>query len=511
MLDYPWWNEAQRELMSDAEKFTTEVLAPIAEKAAYKRQYPWETVREIAKKGWFGATIPQKYGGHQEEWGVTGAAILCEETSRVGAASGALVTTLIGATTQILHDGSEEQKQKWLPRLAAGELNGCIVMTEPYAGSDIADIETSAVLDGDHYVVNGKKRFQTCAGAADLYMTYVKTGTDPEVRRKYKHLTGVIIEKGMPGFSVERVNELAGYPGIYNCFLSFDDLKVPVDNVIGGVGNGWNVMMRGLNVERVLSAATYLGGMREAIRYAKQHLERRVQFKQTTGSITTNQFKLADMYADYQLSRLLVFYAAYAADMGRDIPIEAALSKLYSSDSAFRVAAEAIQCMGGNGVMQIYPVERVLRDAKLNQIAAGTNEIQRLLIYRMGNSILGEYLKPPMRVMDEELNLPVPVGKIPPPTPVKDEMDVLRTLAENYRVNPGLHMKIADIRQILDVSEEDLLKYLDILEEKGLASQLSNRKGKVELATATLPGIKEAFPLEHYKYIPSWTAKEDLF
>ena len=511
MQDYPWWNASQVALMKEARAFTTEVLIPIAEKCAHKLEYPWEAIRRIAEKGWFGATVPKKYGGHQEEWGVTGAAILCEEISRAGEAANGLITTLIGATTQILHDGSEEQKQKWLPKLAAGELFGCITMTEPYEGSDVAEIETTAVREGDFYIINGKKRFQTSAGAADLYMTYVKTDMNPEARKRYRHLTGMIIEKGTPGFTVERVNRLIGMDGVYNCFLNYDNVRVPAANIIGGEGDGWNVMMRGLNVERALGAACYLGGMREAIRYARQHLERRVQFGQPTGAIATNQFKLADMYSGYELSRLVIYYVAHAADLGREVPLESGLAKLYASETSFSIASEAIQCMGGNGVMDIYPVERILRDARLNLIAAGTSEVLRLLIYRMGTRLFAEDLQPPARAMDEELNVPLPLGKLPPPKAVTSESDVLQVLAENYRVNPGLHMTLADMKLFLAAPDDVLAQYLSALEERDLVALLRNRKGEVELVKATFAGLKEAHPSEYYRQIPSWVLPEDMF
>ena len=511
MHDFPWWKDSHRVLMADARKFVDEVIMPLAEKAIYKKQFPWEAAKEIAKKGWYGATIPEKYGGRQNEWGVTGACILCEEVGRAGALSATYTTSIIGATQQILHDGTEEQRLRWLPKLAKGDLLGSITMTEPYAGSDIAAIETTAVRDGDVYIVNGIKRFQTSAAAADLYMTYVKTSEDPGDRKKYRHLTGLIIEKGMPGFSVERVNDWLGADGMYNCYLRFDDVRVPADNVIGGEGNGWAVMMRGLNIERVLAAAGPLGGMREAIRYARQHLERRIQFGQTTGSIPINQFKLADMYSNYQLSRLLIYYTAYCADLGRNVPIEAALSKLFCTESGLEVALEAVQCMGGNGVMKAYPVERIMRDMKINQIAAGTSEVQRLIIYRMGSRLFAEDLKPPVRAIDDELKLPLPVGKPPAPKAVRDEMDVMRVLAESYRVNPGLHMTIADIRQFLDVSDEVLFKHLATLEEKGWVSQWLNRKGQVELVKPTLAGIKETNPPEYYRFYPDWVSEKDMF
>ncbi len=382
METFPWWSEAQLKLAEDASKYADEVLIPIGERDAIKRKFSREGLAMMAKKGWFGALIPGKYGGHAEEWGVTGAAIITEETSRAGESAGGLGTTMFGSATQIVHNGNEEQKQKWLPRIAKGELIGCITMTEPYAGSDISGIETTAVREGDFYIVNGKKRFQTIAAAADLYMCYFLTGSKAEDKLAYKHLSAFVVEKGTPGFHVERINDTMGYDGSYNCYLSYDDAKVPVANLLGQEGEGWKIMMGGLNVERILNAAPALGPARECIRYTRQHLERRIQFGQPTGSIATNQFKLADMIWKLYLSRLVVYYAAHCADLGKAVPVEAAISKMYASDTCMETALEAVQCMGGNGILKIYPVERIFRDAKHQQIAAGTSEVLKLLIYR---------------------------------------------------------------------------------------------------------------------------------
>ncbi|MCP5114754.1 MAG: acyl-CoA/acyl-ACP dehydrogenase, partial [bacterium] len=434
MFDYPWWTDAHRELMSEADKFVDEVVLPLGERAVYRGQYPEEALRAIAEKGWNGAIIPKAYGGRLEEWGVTGAVIVTEAVSRCGPVGIAFGLTIYGGAHQVLHHGTEEQKQRWLPRIARGELRGSITMTEPYAGSDIAGMETTAVREGDHYVLNGIKRFQTGAGAADLYMTYAKTSDDPAARKKYRHLTGMILEKGMPGFTIERFNNWMGSAGMYNVYMRFNDVKVPLENIIGGPGDGWKVMMGGLNIERALNSAQYLGPMREAIRYAKMHLERRVQFGKPTGAIATNQFKQADLYWKYYLARLVTYYTAHCADLARDVPIDGALAKMLGSDSMFEIASEAIQCMGGNGVMKTYPVERTLGDAKLCQIAAGTNEIMRLVIYRMGGAFLEAGLQAPVRLWDEELKVPLQVGTPPEKQPVRDAADVLRVLAENYRV-----------------------------------------------------------------------------
>jgi alkylation response protein AidB-like acyl-CoA dehydrogenase len=512
MDHFPWWNEAQRKLKQEAQKLADEVLVPLAARDIRRNRYPWDAVRVVAERGWFGALVPERYGGMYEQLGVTGSCIISEELSRAGGLASAYGGTAFGAVHQIVESGSEEQKQRWLPGLAKGELFGSITMTEPYAGSDISSLETSAVRDGNGYIVDGIKRFQTGAGAAHLYMTYVQTSHDPEDIRRHRHLTGVMIERGMPGFHVERFNEWSGAPGSYNCYLRFDQVKVPPENVIGEEGEGWRVMMAGVNVERILNASYYLGSMREAIRYARQHLERRVQFGRTTGSIAVNQFKLADMYTKLQMSRLLVYYAAHCADQGVDVPVEAAMAKLVGSESAFEVAREAIQCMGGNGCMHnYYPTAGLLSAAKQSEIAAGTSEIMRLLIYRMADRQYAPHLQPYVRAYDEGLASVLPVGTPLPPRSVESEADVLHVLAENYRVNPGLHMTPDDIRAFLEVDDESLAGHLESLEGQGLVSQYRDRRGRATMARATLKGIKEAFPPEHYRHIPEWVLPEDTF
>jgi len=511
METFPWWSKAQIELAEDAKKFTDEVLIPIGERDALLKRHSRECLAEMAKKGWFGALIPKEYGGHAEEWGVTGAAIVTEEASRAGQAWGGLGTTMFGSATQIIHNGNKEQKKKWLPRIAKGELIGAITMTEPYAGSDIAGIESTAVLNGDYYLVNGKKRFQTVAAAADIYMCYFLTSDKPEDRSRYTHLSAFVVEKGSEGFHIEKFNDTMGYDGLYNCYLTFDNAKVPVFNRLGSEGEGWKIMMSGLNVERILNASPAMGPMRECIRYTQQHLERRVQFGQPTGAIATNQFKLADMIWKLYLSRLVVYYSAYCADLGKQVPVEAAICKMFASDSTMQTALEAVQCMGGNGIMKIYPVERLFRDAKHAQIAAGTSEVLKLLIYRQGTKNMKDDLKVPPRAIDPKLGVPLPLGKAPAKKAVKSEEDVLKVLAEYYRTDPGLHMTMEDIKEWLDISDADLVKYLEALEKQGLAGCYRTKKG-IGMARITLKGIQKANPPEYYKYIPSWLVdKEDAW
>jgi alkylation response protein AidB-like acyl-CoA dehydrogenase len=509
MEKYPWWTEKQIKLADSAKQFTDEVLIPIGERNALKNKFNWEAVKLMAEQGWFGALVPKKYGGHLEDWGVTGAAILNEEAARA-CVVGPLGTTMFGSATQLVHNGSEEQKAKWLPPMIRGELLGCITMTEPYAGSDIASIESTAVRDGDTYIINGKKRFQTTVAAADLYLCYFQTSNKPEDRKAYRHLTAFAVEKGTPGFHVEKVNDIIGMFANYNGNLTFDNARVPVFNRLGQEGDGWKIMMGGLNVERILNAAPIVGMTRECIRYAKQHLERRLQFGRPIGEIATNQAKLADMISKFYLGRLVLYYAAYSADLGRDVPIEAAVSKLFAADSLMETAIEAIQCMGGNGALKIYPLHRIMQDAKLSQIAAGTSEVLKLLIYRQGTKRMKDDLKVPQRVVDPEMNVPLPVGKPLPRIPAGDEKDVLAILAENYRVNPGLHMTLEDIKEFIEISDADLVKFLESLEAQGNAGLYRTRSG-IALARVTLSGLQTAHPPEYYRYIPQWADSKDMF
>ena len=509
MDTFPWWTEAQIKLAEDAGKFVDEVLMPIGTRSTFENKFSREAMRLMAERGWFGALVPGKYGGHLEKWGVTGAAILNEEVARA-ALVGPLGTTMFGSATQLVHNGNEAQKEKWLPPMTRGELLGCITMTEPYAGSDIASIESTAVRDGDVYIINGKKRFQTTAAAADLYLCYFQTSNAPSDRAAYRHLTAFAIEKGTPGFHVERINEMIGMFGNYNGNLTFDNACVPVFNRLGQEGDGWKIMMSGLNVERILNAAPILGLMRECMRYTKQHLERRLQFGRPTGDIATNQFKLSDMISKLYLSRLVTYYSAYCADLGRDVPVEAAVAKLFSADSLMETALEAIQCMGGNGSLKLYPVQRIMQDAKLTQIAAGTSEVLKLLIYRQGTKRLREDLKVPVRIMDEALKIPVPVGEPPAKISVKNEMDVLGVLAENYRINPGLHMTMDDIKELIQIDDAALVKHLESLEAQGDVGLYRTKSG-IALARATLSGIQKAHPPEYYKHIPAWVNQHDMF
>lgn len=495
--------------MEEAKAFADKNL-PKGEEIFWTKKFPSEMLKEVARKGWFGAVIPEEYGGKNA--GVTGVAIIAEELSRIGSAlSEAYSVSMFGGVEQLLAFGNEEQKRKWLPKIAKGEVVGAVCITEPFVGSDAASVESTARRDGDCYVLNGKKRFITNAGLADIYVVYAKTSEKAEDKGKYQHLTAFLVEKGMPGFSVEKINELSGWFGLPNGFLDFNEVKVPAENIIGREEEGWKVMMAGLNFERVVYSAAMLGPIRESIRYAVAYAQRRMQFGKPTVEIPANQSKIADMLAGLHTSRLLVYHAAHLLDEHKDAMVEAATAKLFTSETYERLISDAIMVMGGDGWTRFYPVESYLRDAKVNQIGAGTNDIMRLVIFRGGLKALGKDLKMPRRRLHEKLGVPISTTE-PLPKLEDNEDGILNALAEDYQVNPGLYVTREDLKERLtEVTDEKLDQLLKSLEGKGLTKLYRDGRGAITLVKATYEGLRKAKPLEQYKWYPDWLNKEFIF
>lgn len=505
METFPWWNEKQKKLAEETKIFADKNLSK-GEEVAWTKEFPSNLLKEVAEKGWFGTPIPRKYDGI--ELGVTGCCIIAEELSRICAAlTAAYSVTMFGGVEQLIKFGNEEQKRKWLPKVAEGMLGG-ICITEPNVGSDAAGIETTAQPEGDYYVFNGKKRFITNAGMADIYCVYAKTSDRPEDRAKYRHLSAFIVEKDTLGFSLERINELGGWIGLPNGYLDFNDARVPMSSRLGDEGDGWKVLVDGLNFERNLFAAGMLGPMREAIRYAVGHSQRRIQFKQPSINFEINQFKIADMFARLRTARLLVHYSAHVMDMKADAVMEATNAKLYTSESYERQMIDAMQVMGGDGWTRFYPVEALMRDAKVNQLGAGTSEVMRMVLFRQGLRVMAEELKLPHRHIHTTLGVPLSSISLSSITEIS-EKSVLEMLAEDYKVNPGLYMSHSDMKELLiGVTDEKLDSILSLLEAKELVKLYRDRKGKVALAKASYKGLKEARPLENYKWFPEWAKKQ---
>jgi alkylation response protein AidB-like acyl-CoA dehydrogenase len=501
---FPWWSEEQKRLAQDAERLVDELM-PEAEEAWWKREIDLGVFARIAEKGYFGAGVPVQYGGLG--LGATGASIIMEAVSLLPGAFYICGTSLMGGLHQIIEFGDEAQKQRFLPRIAKGEL-GSIAITEPFAGTDAAAVETTARRDGDRYIINGKKRFVTGLGVAHRYMLYARTSDDPGRVAQYEHITGFIVEKGMPGFSIEKINEVFGYDNTPNGYLNLDDVPVPVENRIGKEGEGWKVLTSGLNFERTVIAASMLGMFSTAIRMLVGYGQRRIQFGRPTTDLVNNQFKIADLITGLKLARLSTYYAAYLFDLGQDPSLDSSVCKIFNTEIAVQAMSDAIQVMGGDGVTKFYPLEKFLREAKTNQIAGGTSEAVKLVIYRLGLKQMEKALEWPYRTVHPELGVPV-TGK-----PVKDsqitEEKLLKILAEDYRVNPGLYMSRGDLKRLCDLDDARLDGLLTALEQKKLVKIYRRKKG-IDLAKATYEGLKKANPPEYYRWYPPWVKKEYIF
>lgn len=506
MEHFPWWTEEQKKFADEVEPFA-EQLVPRDAETRWTREFPWDLFRKISERGYSGAGVPKEYGGLG--LGATGACIACEAFNRMPGPGRTVVGNMLGGLRQIIEYGTEEQKQRFLPRIAKGE-TGAIVITEPFVGTDAAAIETAARREGDVYVLNGKKRFIVAAGVADRHMVYARTSNGPDDVKAHKHLTAFIVGKGAPGLTVEKINEIIGFDNIQNGVLNFDNVRVPATNRIGKEGEGWRVMTAGLNFERTLICAQATGWAAEALRNAVPFAQRRVQFGRPTIDIPENQFKIANLVSKVKIARLLTYYTAYLWDLGWDITLESNVAKVYICEGALQGSLDAMQVMGGDALTPFYPVEELMKVSKIENIAGGTMEACRLVIFRTAVRQWAEEFKMRRRVIHEKLGVPVPSAGPPEKQKQIDEEKVLALLAEDYRVNPGLHMSVADMREHFDAEKGRLEEVLLALENEGLVKLYRSKKG-IELAKATYDGLNKAHPAEYYRWYPSWITKDRIF
>ncbi len=508
MESYFWWTEEQKRFAEEVHAFVKEVMPRDAE-TRWTREFPWDIFQKIGEKGFTGAGIPKEYGGLG--LGATGACIAAEAFNRMPGPGRVFVGNMLGGLRQLIEYGTEEQKKGVLPRIAKGEL-GAIVITEPFAGTDAAAIETTAKREGDVYMLNGKKRYIVSAGVATRHMVYARTSDNPEDIRSYRHLTAFIVEKGAPGFSVEKINEIIGFENIQNGVLNFDKVPVPVANRIGQEGEGWRVMTAGLNFERTLISASVAGWIGELLKNAVPYAQRRVQFGRPTIDLQTNQFKIADLIIKTKMARLMTYYTAYLWDLGVDITVESNVAKVFNCESAMQASIDAIQVMGGDGVTPFYPLEEIMNVAKVENIAGGTMEACRLVIFRTALRQMAEDLRMQRRVIHPALGVPVPVSGTSEKVKDIDEDKLLAAIAEDYRINPGLFISREDIKELFDADNAVLDDLLVSLEKKGLVRLYRDKKG-IALAKATYEGLDKAHPQEYYKWFPSWigNGKDRIF
>ena len=499
---FAWWTEEQIKFAREMEEFVKTILPRDAE-TRWTREFPWDIFEKIGEKGYSGAAVPKEYGGLG--LGCTGAAIATEALGPMPGINRVFGGNMLGGLHQLLGHGTEEQKRKYLPRIAKGEI-GAIVITEPVVGTDAAAISLEAKREGDVYVLNGKKRFIVSAGVAKRYMVYARTSNDPEVIRKHKHLTAFIMEKGAKGFTVEKINDLIGFSNIQNGVLDFEDVEVPVENRIGNEGDGWAVMTGGLNFERTIISAQAMGWLGELLRNAVPYTQRRVQFGHPTIDIPTNQFKIADLVLRKRASRLFTYHTAYMWDIGRDTTIDSNLVKVYNLEAATQASLDAIQLIGGDGTTLFYPLEEIMKVAKVDSISGGSMEACRMVIFRTAMKQLGDQISWRRREPHPELGVPVPVNGDTPKAATATKKKLLQVLAEDYRVNPGLYMTRQDMKDHFDVDDATLDALLLSLEQEGLVWLNRTKKG-IELAKASYKGLRQANPKEHYRWYPTWIDK----
>ena len=372
------------QLREITQKFAQREIAPLAAKTDQDNAFPMPLWRKLGELGVLGLTVEPEYGG--TEMGYLAHVVAMEEISRASASIGLSYGAHSNlCVNQLRKNGSEAQKRRYLPKLISGEHVGALAMSEPGAGSDVVSMRLRADRKGDRYVLNGSKMWITNGPDADTLIVYAKTDPAGGARG----ITAFLIEKDFAGFSTAQKLDKLGMRGSNTCELVFEDCEVPEDNVLGEVGRGVNVLMSGLDYERVVLSGGPLGIMAACLDEVLPYVHERKQFGQAIGEFQLMQGKLADMYVGFNACRAYVYAVAKACDRGETTRKDAAGAILYSAEKATWMAGQAIQALGGNGYINEFPVGRLWRDAKLYEIGAGTSEIRRMLI---GRELFGESL-----------------------------------------------------------------------------------------------------------------------
>ena len=373
----PVHGEPAAEVRESVRRFAQQRIAPLAAEVDRGNEFPAALWRELGAQGLLGLTVPERWGG--AGLGYLAHVVAMEEVSRASASVGLSYGAHSNlCVNQIRLNGTDAQRDRYLPDLVAGGKVGALAMSEPGAGSDVLSMQTRAERRGDAFVLNGRKMWITNGPDADVIVIYART--DPAAAPR--GVSAFIVEAGFPGFSRSPKLDKLGMRGSNTCELVLDDCVVPAENLLGELHGGTRVLMSGLDYERVVLAGGPLGIMAAALDLALPYLRERRQFGAPIGSFQLMQAKIADMYTDFAAARSLVYAVARACDEGRPRRHDAAAAILFAAEKATRIALDALQCLGGNGYINDYPAGRLVRDAKLYEIGAGTQEIRRTLIGR---------------------------------------------------------------------------------------------------------------------------------
>ena len=354
--------------------FTENEVKPIAAEIDRTHEFPDENIRKMFQLGIMGMTVPREYGGAGTDQ--VSAAIVTEELAKACASTSDIVAGHTLCCVPILEHGTEEQKRKYLPMLTEGGVLGGMGITEPNAGSDASKSQTEARLEGDHYVINGAKIFITNGPEAGVFVIFAMT----DKSKGTKGLSAFIIESSFPGFSVGKVENKMGLHGVHTSEIVFTDMIVPKENLLGQEGKGFKICMQTLDVGRIGIAAQALGIAEGAMKEAVEYTKTRVQFGKPISKFQNTQFTFADMALRCESARLLTYQAASLKQEGKRCSREAAMAKLSASETAMWVTTKALQMFGGYGYTNDYPMERMMRDAKITEIYEGTSEVQRIVI-----------------------------------------------------------------------------------------------------------------------------------
>jgi alkylation response protein AidB-like acyl-CoA dehydrogenase len=497
---FGWWSPDEVALATEVNAFA-DSLRERNMAAMWSHDVPRDIIEELGRRGYFGAVIPQAYGGMSPGSGdATRLSIIMEGLGRI---PGATMAFGVGCAFHISQHGTEDQKRHWLPGLAAGTTLGAVAVTEPYAGSDAGGIATFARPTSGGYLLNGRKRYITHTGLADVYLVYAATSTDPAAVKKRTHLSAFLVPADSPRLNVERLYDLGGSQYLRNGVLHFDDVFLTEDAMLGAPGDGWAVMTGGLNVERVAVACKCIGMMGESLATSWQWLRRRWQFGASLDRLATIRARMGTALAEGISVRTTAYHAAHLLDIGAEgSGLEASAAKLLAAETSLRVASTALELMGADGYSRHYPVFQIMQDLRLYQVGAGSNDVLRGLIFRLGEKRFDEVLaEEPLAILPPTLTPAVA-------DPISDSLTdtILRVLAESYRLHPGLHLTLADLRRRLpdvNVDAPEFAAAVDTLEGKDFVS-VARRGEDVIGLRPTYTGLDAARDSDYFRLIPDW-------